>query len=219
MVSNSQNGKAHVKMSRKPGFFLGAPTYIGVSAMLTVALIAVFLAGLRLAGLPFVSFDVFDWISRVLPGRVTGLGIGTMVAAIRALHVGPTSVVAKHIEQAMGIAGLFYTGVAADAIITSENRQKLVPIGGIAHAGARGISKVELQVDNPELASGWQKADLLTPLSDLTWVIWRYNWPFESGEHTFTVRCWDGADAPQIVTPQPADHSGATGLYTTRKKL
>ena len=105
--------------------------------------------------------------------------------------------------------------VAADAIISGGNGRKLVPIGGIAHAGARGISKVELQIDN----GTWQKAELRTPLSGLTWVIWRYNWPFESGEHTFVVRCWDGSDTPQIVTPAPPDPSGATGLYRKTKSL
>ena len=105
--------------------------------------------------------------------------------------------------------------VAADATIKNEKGQTLVPIGGIAHAGARGISKVEIKVDdNP-----WQEAELRTPLSDLTWVIWRYNWPFKSGEHTFTVRCYDGSDTPQIVTPSPPDPSGATGLYSTKKTL
>lgn len=105
--------------------------------------------------------------------------------------------------------------VAADAIISGNNSRKFVPIGGIAHAGARGISKVELQIDN----GTWQKAELRTPLSGLTWVIWRYNWPFESGEHTFVVRCWDGSDTPQIVTPAPPDPSGATGLYRKTKSL
>ena len=61
-------------------------------------------------------------------------------------------------------------------------------IGGIAHAGARGISKVELQVDD----GPWQEAALRTPLSRLTWAIWRYEWPFQQGKHTFTVRCYEG---------------------------
>jgi DMSO/TMAO reductase YedYZ molybdopterin-dependent catalytic subunit len=105
--------------------------------------------------------------------------------------------------------------VAADAIIKDEKGQTLVPIGGIAHAGARGISKVEIKVDdNP-----WQPAELRTPLSDLTWVIWRYNWPFKSGSHTFTVCCYDGSDTPQIITPSPPDPSGATGLYTEKRTL
>jgi hypothetical protein len=74
--------------------------------------------------------------------------------------------------------------VAVDMTIISPERPKLVPIGGIAHAGARGISKVEVQVDD----GPWEQAEVRTPLSQLTWVIWKYDWPFQSGKHTFTVR-------------------------------
>lgn len=105
--------------------------------------------------------------------------------------------------------------VAVDATFTDTGGQRLVPIGGIAHAGARGISRVELQIDD----GPWQPAALRTPLSNLTWVLWRYNWPFQAGRHKFTVRCYDGSDTPQIVTPSPPEPSGATGLYSLTRKL
>ena len=95
-------------------------------------------------------------------------------------------------------------------IIQADQRKMIVPIGGIAHTGARGVSKVELQVDN----GPWQLALLRTPLSHLTWVIWRYEWPFQHGNHTFTVRCWDGQGVPQIVAQAPPEPNGATGLYS-----
>jgi DMSO/TMAO reductase YedYZ molybdopterin-dependent catalytic subunit len=95
-------------------------------------------------------------------------------------------------------------------IIQADQRKMIVPIGGIAHTGARGVSKVELQVDN----GPWQPALLRTPLSHLTWVIWRYEWPFQHGNHTFTVRCWDGQGVPQIVAQAPPEPNGATGLYS-----
>jgi DMSO/TMAO reductase YedYZ molybdopterin-dependent catalytic subunit len=100
--------------------------------------------------------------------------------------------------------------VAVDMTIINADRRRLVPIGGIAHAGARGISKVELQVDD----GPWQEAALRTPLSSLTWVIWRYEWPFDHGKHTFTVRCYEGSGTPQISTPSSVEPSGATGLYS-----
>jgi len=95
-------------------------------------------------------------------------------------------------------------------IIQAGQREMIVPIGGSAHAGARGVSKVELQVDN----GPWEQALLRTPLSGLTWAIWRYEWPFQHGNHTFTVRCWDGQGTPQIVTQAPPEPDGATGLYS-----
>lgn len=100
--------------------------------------------------------------------------------------------------------------VGMDMTIIQARQEKLIPIGGIAHAGARGISKVEVQVDE----GPWQPALLRTPLSPLTWVLWRYDWPFQHGKHTFTVRCYDGQGTPQIVTQAPPEPSGASGLYS-----
>jgi hypothetical protein len=47
-------------------------------------------------------------------------------------------------------------------------------------------------------------------------VIWRYDWPFQKGRHTFTVRCYDGEGAPQIVEEAPPAPSGASGLHSKR---
>ena len=105
--------------------------------------------------------------------------------------------------------------VAVDMTIIGADRRKLVPVGGIAHAGARGISKVEVQVDGGR----WEQAELRTPLSQLTWVIWKYDWPFQSGKHTFTVRCYDGNGTPQIATPSPPAPNGATGLHSRSMML
>jgi DMSO/TMAO reductase YedYZ molybdopterin-dependent catalytic subunit len=98
--------------------------------------------------------------------------------------------------------------VAVDMAIIGVDKRKLVPIGGIAHAGDRGISKVEVQVDN----GPWEQALIRTPLSQLTWVVWRYDWPFRPGKHTFTVRCYDGNGTLQIAAPSPPEPDGATGL-------
>ncbi len=91
----------------------------------------------------------------------------------------------------------------------------VVPIGGIAHAGARGISKVQVRVDD----GPWREARLRTPLSGTTWVIWRYDWPFEAGRHTFTVRCFERDGTPQVDVDGPPHPSGATGLHTKSAML
>jgi DMSO/TMAO reductase YedYZ molybdopterin-dependent catalytic subunit len=100
--------------------------------------------------------------------------------------------------------------ITSNMMIVQADAHTLAPIGGIAHAGARGVSKVEVQVDGGE----WREAQLRSPLSGLTWVIWRYDWPFQKGRHTFTVRCYDGAGAPQIVEDAPPAPSGASGLHS-----
>ncbi len=93
--------------------------------------------------------------------------------------------------------------------------QTYIPIGGIAYAGARGISRVEVKVDEGE----WVAGALRTPLSDTTWVIWRYDWPFEAGEHTFSVRCREGDGTPQIERHAPTFPSGATGLHHLQRRV
>jgi DMSO/TMAO reductase YedYZ molybdopterin-dependent catalytic subunit len=105
--------------------------------------------------------------------------------------------------------------VATKGKITDPQGRSLVPVGGIAHAGARGISKVEVRVDEGE----WHEASLRMPLSGTTWVIWRYDWPFQPGAHTFTVRCYDGEGALQVAEPSPPHPSGATGLHRSRAML
>lgn len=102
--------------------------------------------------------------------------------------------------------------VGMDMMAIQADRGTLVPIGGIAHAGARGISRVQVRVDDGD----WRDARLRAPLSGLTWVLWRFEWPFQEGEHTFTVRCFEGDGTPQIATPSPVRPSGATGLDSER---
>jgi DMSO/TMAO reductase YedYZ molybdopterin-dependent catalytic subunit len=99
--------------------------------------------------------------------------------------------------------------VAVDAVFEAGG-QTLVPVGGIAFSGDRGISKVEVRVDG----GPWAETDLRSPLSDTTWVIWHYDWPFEEGEHTFEVRCAEADGTPQIEEERSNRPSGATGLHS-----
>jgi DMSO/TMAO reductase YedYZ molybdopterin-dependent catalytic subunit len=99
--------------------------------------------------------------------------------------------------------------VAVDMMIAQADERTLIPVGGIAHAGARGVSKVEVQVDGGE----WREARLREPLSGLTWVVWRYDWPFQPGSHTFTVRCYDGDGASQVAEESAPHPDGASGLH------
>jgi DMSO/TMAO reductase YedYZ molybdopterin-dependent catalytic subunit len=98
-----------------------------------------------------------------------------------------------------------------DAVTTDQVVDGKVPIGGIAWAGDRGIQKVELQVDDGE----WVEAILRTPpLSSLTWVQWRYDWPMSPGSHTFRVRATDGTGALQVKEVQGVRPDGATGYHS-----
>jgi DMSO/TMAO reductase YedYZ molybdopterin-dependent catalytic subunit len=105
--------------------------------------------------------------------------------------------------------------MSSNMMISEGKGGSVIPLGGIAHAGARGISRVQVQVDQEP----WRDAQLRTPLSGTTWVIWRFDWPFMAGRHTFTVRCFEGGGAPQITAEAPPHPSGATGLHSTRAML
>lgn len=92
----------------------------------------------------------------------------------------------------------------------TDEEMQTVPVGGIAYAGANGISKVEVQVDDKP----WVEADLRAPaLSPLTWLQWRYDWPRESGRHLFRVRAFDGSGKLQILERNSVRPDGATGIH------
>jgi DMSO/TMAO reductase YedYZ molybdopterin-dependent catalytic subunit len=84
-----------------------------------------------------------------------------------------------------------------------------VIIGGMAFAGDRGISKVEVSIDGGRT---WEVATLKPPSSGLSWVLWAYEWyPATAGEYTIYARATDGNG--QVQTDAQADPfpSGATG--------
>ncbi|MFQ3646809.1 MAG: molybdopterin-dependent oxidoreductase [Anaerolinea sp.] len=105
--------------------------------------------------------------------------------------------------------------IAAEAAYRDDAGQLRVPIGGIAWAGARGISAVEVRLNGGE----WQPAQVRAPLSDRTWVIWRFDWPYEDGLHTFEVRCLEGSGTPQVETFRDVRPNGATGLHRRREPI
>ena len=85
----------------------------------------------------------------------------------------------------------------------------IFPLGGIAWAGDRGISKVEVQIDKDP----WVAAELRSPaVGPLTWVQWRYDWKPAPGRHVIQVRATDGAGALQVATFSDPQPEGATGI-------
>jgi DMSO/TMAO reductase YedYZ molybdopterin-dependent catalytic subunit len=104
--------------------------------------------------------------------------------------------------------------VAVDHVVEKEG-QMYIPVGGIAFAGARGISKVEVRVDG----GSWESAQLRSPLSETTWVIWRYEWPYTAGDHTFEVRCYDLNGELQVLEETPARPDGATGIHNVEEEI
>ena len=104
--------------------------------------------------------------------------------------------------------------VAVQSLIDRDG-ETFVPIGGIAYAGARGISKVQVQIDGGD----WLDAQLRIPLSMTSWVIWRFDWPFEEGRHTFAVRCFEADGTMQVMVESPVRPDGATGIHSVGETL
>jgi DMSO/TMAO reductase YedYZ molybdopterin-dependent catalytic subunit len=87
-----------------------------------------------------------------------------------------------------------------------------VTVGGVAWAQHRGITKVEVQVDN----GPWAPATLAPVASVDTWVQWSYAWPATAGEHTLRVRATDKEGQTQTSSPAPPAPDGATGWHSVQ---
>ncbi|WP_255770666.1 molybdopterin-dependent oxidoreductase [Pseudarthrobacter sulfonivorans] len=82
-----------------------------------------------------------------------------------------------------------------------------VAIGGTAWAQTRGITKVEVQIDN----NPWAEAVLSSEASLITWRQWSFDWDAAPGPHYIKVRATDGTG--EVQTDQRADPvpDGASG--------
>jgi DMSO/TMAO reductase YedYZ molybdopterin-dependent catalytic subunit len=85
-----------------------------------------------------------------------------------------------------------------------------VVVAGIAWAQHRGISKVEVQVDN----GAWMPATLATVASIDTWRLWSLTWNATPGEHLVRVRAYDNAGQVQTAEQAPPPPNGASGYHT-----
>ena len=91
-----------------------------------------------------------------------------------------------------------------------------VLIGGIAFAGNRGISKVEVSIDE----SDWIEAELGTVLSQLSWVQWKITWePPVAAGYTIRVRATDGTGELQDETELEPAPNGASGWHTISSRI
>src|SRR5436309_1720767 len=96
--------------------------------------------------------------------------------------------------------------VPADNAVVGGN----VEIGGVAFAGDRGISRVEVSTDG---GSTWIDATLYPrPGRGLTWVLWTFNWPPpHGGSFRIVARAYDAAGVIQDSTPAPPFPNGSSG--------
>jgi DMSO/TMAO reductase YedYZ molybdopterin-dependent catalytic subunit len=111
-------------------------------------------------------------------------------------------------------------GWAKDAPILTQSRIDVpgagstlpagpVEVAGVAWAPDRGISRVEVRIDE----GAWESASHSVPISPATWVQWMWPWTATPGPHRIEVRATDGigdVQTDQRTGPAP---DGARGHH------
>jgi hypothetical protein len=90
-----------------------------------------------------------------------------------------------------------------------------VVVGGVAWAPHRGITRVELQVDDQP----WRDAELAEELSRSAWRQWLFRWTATAGQHRLRVRATAGDGEIQTAEIAPPAPDGATGYHTVRIRV
>ena len=86
------------------------------------------------------------------------------------------------------------------------------PIAGLAFAGDRGISKVEVSTDG---GNTWQTASIKDPLSSNSWVLWALDWiPQNKGKYNIVVRATDKAGNIQSAEVRDIYPNGSMGYHS-----
>jgi DMSO/TMAO reductase YedYZ molybdopterin-dependent catalytic subunit len=92
----------------------------------------------------------------------------------------------------------------------STDTSGVIDIAGLAWAVHRGISRVEVSIDESE----WLECELAGVPSDDTWRQWRYRWTTATtGDHNVRARAFDGDGVPQPEERTPVAPDGAQGYH------
>jgi DMSO/TMAO reductase YedYZ molybdopterin-dependent catalytic subunit len=87
-----------------------------------------------------------------------------------------------------------------------------IPIAGVAFAGTRGISKVEVSTDG---GTTWKTAQIKDPLSKYTWVLWTAGYvPPNNKNYNIVVRATDKSGKTQTTEMNQPFPNGATGYHS-----
>jgi DMSO/TMAO reductase YedYZ molybdopterin-dependent catalytic subunit len=91
------------------------------------------------------------------------------------------------------------------------------PIAGIAFAGDRGISKIEVSSDG---GNTWKSAIIKDPLSNYTWVLWTSGFtPKVAGDYKIVVRATDKTGQVQTSEFEDPFPYGASGYNAINVKV
>jgi DMSO/TMAO reductase YedYZ molybdopterin-dependent catalytic subunit len=86
-----------------------------------------------------------------------------------------------------------------------------IEVKGIAFGGDRGISRVELSLDDGQT---WNDAEIYYAGGDLAWSLWKAQWtPPGAGDYSLVVRATDGEGNVQESEEDRGPFSGVSGLH------
>ena len=116
-------------------------------------------------------------------------------------------------------AAIVKTGSRIDVPTGGEIARGPLEIAGVAFAGDRGISMVEVSTDD---GTTWREAELKRELSKVSWRLWKYHWTPAGppGRSRILVRARDGrgvVQTPAVVDPHPGGASGYDGTSIDRE--
>ncbi len=117
-----------------------------VGVLLSASLTAIMFLGYQLADLPYVPYDFFDWMTRVLPGSVVTFGIDLMIDIMLWLGMNVANS-AKTAEQIIAIFQFFIGGTLAGIIffvVLSIRKTTSDYIAGIVMAALFGLPMITI---------------------------------------------------------------------------
>jgi DMSO/TMAO reductase YedYZ molybdopterin-dependent catalytic subunit len=86
----------------------------------------------------------------------------------------------------------------------------LTAVAGIAWSPPRGISEVQISIDESD---EWIPCEIAAPGTNETWVQWRTDWEATPGDHVLRVRAIDSDGQLQPIGPKAVAPDGAEGWH------
>ncbi|MGB6422996.1 MAG: hypothetical protein WBF05_14270, partial [Anaerolineales bacterium] len=119
----------------------------------------------QLAGLSFIPFELFNWITKVLPGPVITFGIDLMIDLFRLLSINVANA-AKTAEQMIAVLNFFILGTLIGAgffVYASQVKEKPGIAGGLLSGAFFGLPMIAVSV-------GFGTSDLI-PAVNILWLV------------------------------------------------
>jgi len=108
-------------------------TGAALGSLVGLPYLAILSAGQQIARLPLVPVDLFEWLTRLLPGGVVTLGLEGMINLLHALQIGQTSILGKAAEFALAylLTLLALAGFGALYVVTLDRLKVSWPVRGV----------------------------------------------------------------------------------------